>query len=229
MSEGREDGPPTAGSALAADIRAAILAGQLGPGDRLPGEQALVARYGVSRPVVREALKALAAQGLVEARRGAAGGTFVAGAPDGTRIAGAAALALRLAARPVAAAGEGRALLLAAAAPLSVARAEPRHDAAMAEAARLSRRGDEAGLLAGIDLAERTLAEATGDPVLALALAAGLGPLSRLVARPLPGPIRADATQRLARAAALFDRRDGPGLAAELARLGPLLAPYLRP
>lgn len=52
-----------------------ILAGRLAPGDRLPAERELAIDLGVSRLVVREALRSLAAQGLVEARAGV--GTFV--------------------------------------------------------------------------------------------------------------------------------------------------------
>ena len=57
---------------LGADIRA----GRLGPGARLPTEQELTASMGVSRTVVREAVAALRADGLVVTRRGS--GAFVA-------------------------------------------------------------------------------------------------------------------------------------------------------
>ena len=46
-----------------------ILAGELAPGDRLPGEPELIARYEVSRPVLREAVRVLAAKGLVQSRQ----------------------------------------------------------------------------------------------------------------------------------------------------------------
>ncbi|HEX2525065.1 MAG TPA: GntR family transcriptional regulator, partial [Geminicoccus sp.] len=49
--------------------------GDLMPGDKLETETELVARFGVSRTVIREAVAALAASGLVEARQGA--GVFV--------------------------------------------------------------------------------------------------------------------------------------------------------
>ncbi|MFC7551901.1 FadR/GntR family transcriptional regulator [Pseudoroseomonas wenyumeiae] len=57
---------------LAAEIRA----GRLNPGDRLPTEQALMRQAGVSRTVVREAVSALRAEGLVTTRQGV--GAFVA-------------------------------------------------------------------------------------------------------------------------------------------------------
>lgn len=56
---------------LAAEIRA----GRLRVGDRLPTEQALMRQAGVSRTVVREAVAALRAEGLVVTRQGV--GAFV--------------------------------------------------------------------------------------------------------------------------------------------------------
>ncbi|MGY3617982.1 FadR/GntR family transcriptional regulator [Bradyrhizobium sp. USDA 10063] len=58
-------------------IRTAILEGHLKVDERLPGEEELARRFGVSRPTVREALKRLAAQNLVRSRRGPTGGNFV--------------------------------------------------------------------------------------------------------------------------------------------------------
>lgn len=60
---------------LNADIRG----GRLGPGARLPTEQELTAKMGVSRAVVREAIAALKADGLVTTRRGS--GAYVAATP----------------------------------------------------------------------------------------------------------------------------------------------------
>lgn len=59
---------------LAADAAAAmagsIRSGDLQPGARLPSETELARRLGVSRPVVREAIAYLKADGIVESRRG---------------------------------------------------------------------------------------------------------------------------------------------------------------
>ena len=52
-----------------------IQSGQLPPGTKLPPEHELARRFGLSRPVVREALGALRAAGVLESRSGA--GTFV--------------------------------------------------------------------------------------------------------------------------------------------------------
>lgn len=48
---------------------------RLAPGDKLPGEMELSKELGVSRATLREAIQALAARGVLEARRGK--GTFV--------------------------------------------------------------------------------------------------------------------------------------------------------
>ena len=58
-------------------IRGAISSGELRPGDRLPPETELARSLGVSRPTVREALKALEALNLLESSTGPTGGTFV--------------------------------------------------------------------------------------------------------------------------------------------------------
>jgi GntR family transcriptional regulator, transcriptional repressor for pyruvate dehydrogenase complex len=56
-------------------LAAEIASGRLKPGARLPTEQELTAALGVSRTVVREAVAALRAEGLVETRQGV--GAFV--------------------------------------------------------------------------------------------------------------------------------------------------------
>lgn len=49
-------------------IGSRIISGELNPGDVLPKEDTLSEQYGVSRTVIREAVKGLAARGLVESR-----------------------------------------------------------------------------------------------------------------------------------------------------------------
>lgn len=60
---------------VADSIREAVLAGQWRPGEALPTEPELAEAFGVSRAVVRDATRMLAAQGLVEAQHGR--GVFV--------------------------------------------------------------------------------------------------------------------------------------------------------
>jgi len=66
---------------LADELRARLNRTEWRPGDRLPTEAELVEEYGVSRPTVRQALKVLEAQGLVQIHHGR--GTFVT---DGSAI-----------------------------------------------------------------------------------------------------------------------------------------------
>lgn len=54
-----------------------IRAGDLHAGDRLPSERDLALQMQISRPTVREAVKALADAGVLEVRRGQRGGIFV--------------------------------------------------------------------------------------------------------------------------------------------------------
>ena len=47
------------------ELGSSIVAGRIKPGERLPPDTALCEKYGVSRPVIREAIRVLAAKGLV--------------------------------------------------------------------------------------------------------------------------------------------------------------------
>ncbi len=64
---------------IAATLSAEIAAGQWRPGNQLPTEAQLAARFGVNRHTLRRAVRALAEEGLLYSRRGA--GVFVAAAP----------------------------------------------------------------------------------------------------------------------------------------------------
>lgn len=59
---------------LADEVRERLLAlirnGDVRPGDRLPSERDLMARFGVGRPAVREAMQALESAGLIEISHG---------------------------------------------------------------------------------------------------------------------------------------------------------------
>lgn len=75
-----------ASSAIAEQIRTAIVSGRLTAGERLSPERELAEQFGVSRVTVRDALRSLEAMGLIEVRVGARGGAFVT-APTGARVA----------------------------------------------------------------------------------------------------------------------------------------------
>lgn len=67
------DPPPS--RRIAEVLRAAIKAGHLTPGEKLPSERALAQEYGAARNTAREAIRLLAEEGLVTARHGS--GVFV--------------------------------------------------------------------------------------------------------------------------------------------------------
>src|SRR3954451_12087813 len=75
-----------ASSAIAEQIRTAIVTGRLKQGDRLSPERELAEEFGVSRVTVRDALRSLEAMGLVEVKVGARGGAFVT-SPNGSKVA----------------------------------------------------------------------------------------------------------------------------------------------
>ncbi|MET7363577.1 GntR family transcriptional regulator [Streptomyces sp. NPDC005562] len=70
-----EDGPRPKYQRIADGLREAVQTGQYGPGDRLPGENDLMAAHGVARMTARQALGVLKDEGIAEARKGA--GVFV--------------------------------------------------------------------------------------------------------------------------------------------------------
>ncbi|WP_208350459.1 phosphonate metabolism transcriptional regulator PhnF [Pseudaestuariivita rosea] len=73
---------------IAGTLRSDISEGRYEPGDKMPTEAELAARFGVNRHTVRHAVSHLVDEGLVRSRRGA--GTFVTAKPTdypiGTRV-----------------------------------------------------------------------------------------------------------------------------------------------
>jgi GntR family transcriptional repressor for pyruvate dehydrogenase complex len=58
-------------------IRKAIFAGSLKPGDKLPPERELMKNFKVSKATLREAMRSLEVLGFLEIRKGVSGGAFV--------------------------------------------------------------------------------------------------------------------------------------------------------
>ena len=63
---------------IADHIKQAISTNELIPGDKLPPENELADQFNVSKVSIREALLKLQGQGLIEKRRGAFGGNYIA-------------------------------------------------------------------------------------------------------------------------------------------------------
>src|SRR5436190_24018579 len=76
--------PRNLAAGLVEAMTARIRDGQMRSGDKLPTEAAIMAEFGVSRTVVREALSKLQAGGMVETRHGV--GTFVVSTGEATNF-----------------------------------------------------------------------------------------------------------------------------------------------
>jgi DNA-binding FadR family transcriptional regulator len=77
---------PKAHEYVAEQIRRHIALRLIAPGESLPSERRLAAMFGVGRPTIQLALKALAADRLVATRRGRRGGTFVSEPAEDTVV-----------------------------------------------------------------------------------------------------------------------------------------------
>ena len=68
---------PKTAELVAGTLRRMVVDGQLTDGDFLPNEAELMAHFGVSRPTLREAVRVLESERLVEVRRGSRTGARV--------------------------------------------------------------------------------------------------------------------------------------------------------
>lgn len=151
---------------VADELRSQIMQGLLEPGARLPAEAELTRMFGVSRSTVREALRSLASQHLIETRRGVQGGSFVS-APDPTKLVEDVGSALGvLVATPQLRIGdllEARLLLEPAAARLAAQRADEETVEALRAAATAPRDPrDPSGFVPHLDF-HTTILMATGN------------------------------------------------------------------
>jgi GntR family transcriptional regulator, transcriptional repressor for pyruvate dehydrogenase complex len=165
-----------------------IASGGTSVGDRLPTENQLAENFGVSRPVVREALTRLASDGFIASRQGA--GTFVRNRPPSRllQFASASGLSDFLSSFEVRIALEGESARLAAA---------RRSDDDIARITATIREL-EAGIAAGTATTDsdfdfhRAIARASGNILLAEILTALLPPRAVEGAGNAPGFIRGD-------------------------------------
>lgn len=93
---------------VAQQIEHTVLSGELRPGDMLPPERILQKQFGVSRTVIREALKALELQGLIEVQHGR--GAIVA-TPRASSVAASMVRYIRIQESPIWALNELRSIL----------------------------------------------------------------------------------------------------------------------
>ena len=81
---------------IAETLRTRIESHELKPGDKLPPERELVDQFNVARMTVRHALDVLQLEGIIERKRGRAGGTFVRALPPVVDLNGSTGLAAQL-------------------------------------------------------------------------------------------------------------------------------------
>jgi GntR family transcriptional regulator, transcriptional repressor for pyruvate dehydrogenase complex len=86
---------PKTHEVVAERLRREIVTGRLPIGERLPSEEELTATFGIARTTLREALRVLESQGLIEIRRGRGGGPTVT-KPDLAPVATGLAMSLQL-------------------------------------------------------------------------------------------------------------------------------------
>ena len=190
---------------IVAQVREAIASGGIAPGERLPSERDLGVAFGVSRTTLREALRALEAQGVIEIRTGSRGGAFVA-EPSSELVAAALGALLRFRAATARELAEFRIPFEAENAAWAARRADP---AALAELEHIVgdvavRAGDDALPWAEVAALEvrfhDAVARATGNSVRAAIMAAILDALERaFIAVPVPpgSPLRAQLAPEL--------------------------------
>ena len=190
---------------IVGQIRGAIASGEIAPGERLPSERDLGATFGVSRTTLREALRALEAQGVIEIRTGSRGGAFVA-EPSSELVAAALGALLRFRSATARELAEFRAPFEAENAAWAARRAEP---AALAELEHIvgdvaARIGDESipwPEVAALEVRfHDAVARATGNSVRAAIMSAILDALQRAftaVPVPLGSPLRAELAHEL--------------------------------
>ncbi|MEM0923158.1 MAG: GntR family transcriptional regulator [Pseudomonadota bacterium] len=215
---------PSVGHQIAEEIRRMILDGDLGADDRLPGEQELATRFGVSRPSIREALKRLAAQNLIRTRRGAAGGNFVNRlglAQAQEQLEANATMLIVLGGIDPDVLAEARLTLLTACAPLAAERRDQATLAAMqAEvSAQQGDLSDEAFCASDIRF-YRALVDGAKNPMLSLQMAGvieAIQPLLNMII--YRARDRAEIARRHGRLLDCLTARDSAGMIAELAAL----------
>jgi DNA-binding FadR family transcriptional regulator len=233
-TEGQAQPQPSAGHQIAKEIRALILDGRLVVDERLPGEQELAARFGVSRPTVREALKRLAAQSLIRTRRGATGGNFInriSWSEAHEQLVTTATLLMTMVPVSPETVAEARLTLLTACVPLAAERRQPDHLAAMRAEVQVQRdpaTTDEDFCASDVRF-YRALVEATENPLLAFQMAGvieAVQPLLNMIT--FRSRDRAEIAARHDRLCAGLEARDADGVIGALREVSDYSARLVR-
>jgi GntR family transcriptional regulator, transcriptional repressor for pyruvate dehydrogenase complex len=125
-------------------IKALIFGGRLATGDPLPSEKDLTEQFGLSRITIRDALRVLESEGLIEIKVGARGGAFVA-QPSAHRVSESLTNLLRLQRITIQELIEARLAVEPHVASLAAKRATPADIAAMELAVENAQAGRTAG------------------------------------------------------------------------------------
>ena len=125
-------------------IKALIFGGRLASGDPLPSEKDLTEQFGLSRITIRDALRVLESEGLIEIKVGARGGAFVA-QPSAQRVSESLTNLLRLQRITIQELIEARLAVEPHVASLAAKRATAADIAAMEQAVESARAGRTAG------------------------------------------------------------------------------------
>ncbi len=125
-------------------IKARIFGGGLATGNQLPSEKDLAEQFGLSRITIRDALRVLESEGLIEIRVGARGGAFVA-RPSAQRVSESLTTLLKLQRITIQELIEARMVVEPHVASLAAQRATATTIAAMERAVEGARAGRQAG------------------------------------------------------------------------------------
>lgn len=154
---------PKASDLVVSALRDRIINQQLPVGSRLPSETELMEELDIGRVTVREGLRLLERDGLLEVRRGTAGGNFVSH-PDIEQVSESISVLMGIRGTRLREFVEFRLLVEPEAAALAAARRQPEHEEILAHI----EEGDHE--LAHVPDLHLLIARATGNGVLAIAL-----------------------------------------------------------
>src|SRR5512140_3282924 len=136
--------PARASHDIVLQIKNQIFTGRIPAGNRLPSENELCEQFGVSRTTVRDALRVLESQGLVEIKVGAGGGAFVS-EPRHETVSESLSNMLKMNSMNIEELAEARMVIETAIAALAAKRATAKDIAAIEEAIADARAGKHSG------------------------------------------------------------------------------------